>query len=70
MILERQCEGIALAKQRGAYAGRKRALSNEQVEQIRVRLDAGEKVAWVAREMGISRQTVYSHVISNKPATW
>jgi len=63
LILERQREGIALAKQRGAYAGRKRALSDDQVEQVRRRLSAGEKVARVAREMGISRQTVYSHVL-------
>lgn len=62
LILERQREGIALAKQRGAYTGRKRALSEDQVEQIRQRLNAGEKIARVAREMGISRQTVYSHV--------
>ncbi|ODT79584.1 hypothetical protein ABS71_01030 [bacterium SCN 62-11] len=62
LILERQREGIALAKQRGAYAGRKRALSDDQVEQVRQRLHAGEKIARVAREMGISRQTVYSHV--------
>lgn len=63
LILERQREGIALAKQRGAYAGRKRALTDDQVDQIRLRLRAGEKVARVAREMGISRQTVYSHVL-------
>ena len=63
LILERQREGIALAKQRGAYAGRKRALSDDQVEQVRQRLHAGEKIARVAREMGISRQTVYSHVL-------
>lgn len=29
LILERQREGIALARQRGAYAGRKRALTDE-----------------------------------------
>lgn len=63
LILERQREGIALAKQRGAYTGRKRALSDDQVEQVRQRLRAGEKIARVAREMGISRQTVYSHVL-------
>ena len=62
MILERQREGIALAKQRGAYAGRKRALSDDQVEQVRQRLTSGEKLARLAREMGVSRQTLYSHV--------
>ena len=63
LILERQREGIALAKQRGAYSGRKRVLSDDQIEQVRQRLYAGEKVARLAREMGISRQTVYSQVL-------
>ena len=63
LILELQREGIAHAKHLGADAGRKRALSDDQVEQVRQRLHAGEKVARVAREMGISRQTVYSHVL-------
>lgn len=63
LILERQREGIALAKQRGAYSGRKRALTDDQVEHVRHRLDAGEKIASVARELGVSRQTVYSHVL-------
>lgn len=35
LILERQREGIALAEQRGAYSGRKRALSDDQVETAR-----------------------------------
>ncbi len=30
LIRERQCEGIALAKQRGVYRGRKRSLNHEQ----------------------------------------
>ncbi len=62
LILERQREGIALARQRGAYAGRKRALTDDQVETARERLDAGEKMARVARELGVSRQTVYSYL--------
>lgn len=63
LILERQREGIALARQRGAYAGRKRALSDDQVEAARQRLGAGEKIARIARELGVSRQTVYSQVL-------
>ena len=35
LIRERQREGIALAKQRGAYRGRKKALSPEQAAQLR-----------------------------------
>ncbi len=43
LIRERQLEGIALAKQRGAYKGRKRTLTAEQVTDLKRRFDAGEK---------------------------
>jgi DNA invertase Pin-like site-specific DNA recombinase len=59
LIRERQREGIALAKQRGAYKGRKRALSPERVAELRQRLAAGETKAAVARTLGISRETLY-----------
>ena len=42
LIRERQREGIALAKQRGAYRGRKKSLSPEQAAQLRQRVQAGE----------------------------
>ena len=41
LIGERQREGIALAKQRGAYRGRKKSLSPEQAAQLRQRVQAG-----------------------------
>ena len=41
LIRERQREGIALARQRGAYRGRARALSAEQVAQLRQRVAEG-----------------------------
>jgi DNA invertase Pin-like site-specific DNA recombinase len=61
MILERQKEGIALAKAAGKYKGRKAALTNEQAAELRVRLADGESVTSLAREFGISRQTVYNY---------
>lgn len=61
MILERQREGIALAKAAGKYKGRKAALSNERVAELRERLAQGESVTSLAREFGISRQTVYNY---------
>ena len=42
LIRERQREGIALAKQRGAYRGRKRSLSGRDIAEVRRRIDAGE----------------------------
>jgi DNA invertase Pin-like site-specific DNA recombinase len=49
LIRERQLEGIALAKARGAYTGRKPALTPDQAGQLRTRAAAGEpKAAWPA----------------------
>lgn len=62
IIRERQREGVALAKQRGAYKGRKLALSPEQVTQLKARLASGENKATIAREFHISRQTLYQYL--------
>lgn len=62
LIRERQLEGIALAKKRGAYKGRKRALSSEQIEDIKRRVGNGENKSGVARDFGISRQTLYEYL--------
>ena len=62
LIRERQREGIALAKQRGAYRGRKRALLPEQVAELRQRVAVGEQKATLSREFGISRETLYQYL--------
>ncbi|WP_329414756.1 recombinase family protein [Nocardia vinacea] len=62
LILERQREGIAAAKTRGAYTGRKPALTTEQAAQLRARAAAGESKSALANEFGISRETVYSYL--------
>ena len=62
LIKERQREGIALAKQRGAYRGRKKALAEEKVAELRRRTASGEKKARLAREFGISRETLYQYL--------
>ena len=62
LIRERQREGIALAKQRGVYRGRKKALSPEQVADVRQRVAAGVQKAKLAREFGISRETLYQYL--------
>ena len=41
LIHERQREGIALAKQRGAYKGRKKSLAGDGLAQLRERLATG-----------------------------
>ena len=61
LIRERQREGIALAKKAGVYKGRKPSLTDEQAQRLRARITAGEKKAALAREFGISRETVYQY---------
>jgi len=65
LICERQREGIALAKQRGAYRGRKKALTPDRVAELRRRAAAGERKAGLAREFGISRETLYQYLKTN-----
>ena len=60
MIRERQAEGIAKAKAAGKYKGRRPALTDDQAAQMLDRLEAGEPVAALAREYGVSRQTIYA----------
>ncbi len=62
LIRERQREGIALARKRGAYRGRARALDAEQVAQLRARVAEGTPKATLARELGIGRETVYQYL--------
>jgi len=69
LIRERQLEGIALAKARGAYTGRKPSLTPGQAEALRTRAAAGEAKAGLAREFGISRQTLYSYLSPPVPVS-
>ncbi|MDQ5987112.1 MAG: hypothetical protein CSYNP_02849 [Syntrophus sp. SKADARSKE-3] len=62
LIHERQREGIVLAKQRGAYRGRKKALSPNQAAELRQRAAARERKTKLAREFGISRETLYQYL--------
>lgn len=62
LIGERQREGITLAKQRGVYRGRKKALMDSQVVELRRRAVAGEQKSVLAREFGISRETLYQYL--------
>lgn len=62
LIRERQREGIELAKKRGAYRGRKQALSSERAAELFRRAKNGEQKAALAREFGVSRETVYRYL--------
>jgi DNA invertase Pin-like site-specific DNA recombinase len=62
LIRERQREGVSLAKLRGAYRGRKPALTADQALRLSERAAAGETKAKLAREFGISRETLYQYL--------
>lgn len=64
LIRERQREGIALAKRNGIYKGRVKVLKPEQVEEVRRRFNAGENRSDLARDFGITRQTMYRYAAS------
>jgi DNA invertase Pin-like site-specific DNA recombinase len=53
---ERQLEGIAAAKVAGVYVGRKPSIDTARVRQL---ADAGMARALIAKELGISRASVY-----------
>ena len=54
LIRERQMEGIAIAKSKGVYKGRKKSLKPEQVETLKKLIDQGVTKTKVAKELGIS----------------
>jgi DNA invertase Pin-like site-specific DNA recombinase len=62
LIRERQREGIAVAKKVGVYRGRKPLLTDEQADDLRKRVASGGKKAVLAREFGISRETLYQYL--------
>lgn len=64
LIRERQSEGIAIAKQRGVYRGRKKSLSTDRVAELMQRIAGGEQKASIARDFGISRETLYQYLRS------
>lgn len=62
LIRERQLEGIALAKKKGVYKGRKKALNGEQVVLLKQQILENKNKSKIAREMGISRETLYNYL--------
>ena len=67
VIKSRQMEGVKIAQEKGIYkerCGRKPKLSEEQMKEVRKRVESGEKRSDVALAFGVSRQTVYNLVAS------
>ncbi len=70
LLLERQREGIALAKQRGVYKGRQSRFSKDDLRQISVDFKKTKNKSGLAKRWGISRAYLYKiarehqHIIS------
>lgn len=63
LILERQREGIAIAKAKGGvYKGRKPSLDAAGVAELRRMVAAGVPKAQIATQLGISRTTLYANL--------
>lgn len=59
LILERQKEGIELAKQRNVYGGRPKKLSETEEEQVLAQLEYNKNMKEVGKRFGISGVTVW-----------
>lgn len=66
LIKERQREGIAIAKTKGVYTGRKPALKDEQVSALiaKDKANGGKQRSALAKEFGLSRETLYKYLKS------
>lgn len=69
LIRERQAEGIAVAKAKGVYKGRAPVVTSAIAQQALARIAGGVPKAAVARELGVSRQTLYSAIAKAQGAT-
>ena len=65
LIKERQTKGIALAKKRGVYKGRKKALTSEQQKLLLEAAKNGASKTDIANYFGINRSTVYEYLNTN-----
>lgn len=64
LIKERQLEGIAIAKTKGIYQGRKPTMTEERIKELRVKDEANgfKNRASLARDFKISRDTLYKYI--------
>jgi DNA invertase Pin-like site-specific DNA recombinase len=67
LIRERQLEGIAIARQKGLYKGRRKALNEAQAKELRERVLQGEKKSILAQRFNISRETLYQYLKLSDP---
>ncbi len=59
LLLERQKEGIAIAKSKGKYKGRSSRFTHCDIENIKVRFSKSKNKSTLAKEIGVSRSYLY-----------
>ncbi len=62
LLLERQREGIAIAKSKGKYKGRPSQFSSDDIDNIKNRFAESKNKNALAKELGISRSYLYQLV--------
>ena len=74
MILSRQREGVAIAKAKGIYKGRAPAIrsNNGKLAELQNLISQNTPVAAMARQLNVSRQTIYSQLaaLKQEAAAW
>lgn len=66
MMLERQAEGIALAKLKGKYKGRKATARSKTLEVIEL-VEKGLSKPEISRQLGIGITSIYRIIRVNRP---
>ena len=66
ILLERQREGIAIAKAKGKYKGGKNKLTEEQIAELNTLHTQGMPIVRIAKQFKITRPTVYSYLRNEK----
>jgi len=62
LMLERQREGIAIAKAKGKYKGKQCRFRKDEIADIKARFSVSKNKAALAKELGISRPHLYKLV--------
>lgn len=71
-IKERQREGIIIARAKGVYKnrGRDRCLKPDEIIQLKKWVYEGMAKTWIAKQLGISRHSVYNYLKEDKTKDW
>lgn len=69
VIDERRAAGIAFARSKGVYKGRKPRFTQDMLRQMEEMKSKGAEIKLIAKYLGISRTSVYNYLKYKGPAT-